>query len=74
MIDTSGELVLNSDDKFVLELFTYENRLRIPPFTEHIREVFETRAQAYEYIRGMGRQIRVKDMTTQPPTEREVLN
>ena len=72
MIDTSGELILNSSDQFVLELFTYENGLRIPPFTEHIREVFETRAQAYEYIRGMSRHIKVKDMTTQPPIEREV--
>ena len=70
---TQGELLLDKGDSYVVELFSYDNYLQQPPLREHLREVFETREQALDYVRqlhegaGIIRQITLYDMTAERP-------
>lgn len=72
---TKGSLLLDKEDRYVVDLYSYDDMQQTPPLREHFREVFDTRDQALEYAERLNecdfpkiyRQIILYDDTTGRP-------
>lgn len=72
---TEGSLLLDKDDRYVIEAFSYETYQHQPPVLEHFRETFDTKEQALEYAKRLNegefpkvyRQLSLYDETIEKP-------
>lgn len=72
---TEGSLLLDKDDRYIVEAFSYETYQCQPPVLEHFREAFDTKEQALEYAKRLNegdfpkiyRQLSLYDETIERP-------
>lgn len=72
---SEGSLLLGRDDRYIIEVFSYDTYQHQPPVKEHFRETFDTKEQALEYAKRLNegdfpkvyRQLSLYDETLEKP-------